>query len=93
MNQFFKKFVTIEREISGEKGAFLLFALFLREDSQDKWDLVVSAEWINENMKNSLSYLSDRIRSSLTEDELLSFLKNCIIIPANKYVTKYVDTI
>ena len=79
MNQFLQKFVTLEREISREKGAFLLFALFLREDSQDKWDLVVSAKWINENMKNSLSYLSDRIRSSLTEDELLSFSRIVLV--------------
>ena len=79
MNQFLQKIVTLEREISEEKGTFLLFALFLREDSQDKWDLVVSAEWINENMKDSLSYLSDRIRSSLTEDELLSFSRIVLV--------------
>lgn len=33
MKEIIEKFVTIEKELSDEKGDFNLFALFLREDA------------------------------------------------------------
>ena len=45
MKKFIEKIVSLEQTISTEKGDFVFFALFLREDAQDKWDLVVSAPW------------------------------------------------
>src|SRR5437667_89713 len=41
MNEFVEHLKDIEVEISDERGPFILFALFLREDSPDRWDLVV----------------------------------------------------
>jgi hypothetical protein len=35
----------LERTLSEEKGPFNLFALLLREDAPDVWDLVVAAKW------------------------------------------------
>jgi hypothetical protein len=72
MNQIVEKLVSLEREISLEKGNFSLFALFLREDVENKWDLVISAPWLMENKKEALDYLVKQLSSHLDDQELLS---------------------
>ena len=77
MNQMIDKLASLERDIASEKGEFSLFALFLREDAEEKWDLLASASWLEANKKESLEYLSTQIRSRLDTKELLSLsLKN-----------------
>ena len=45
--QLVKKFVSLERDVSAEKGGFSLFGLFHREEASfDKWDLVIAAPWL-----------------------------------------------
>ena len=39
MKELLKKLVSIERDISAEKGGFFLFGLFLWEDGVGWWDL------------------------------------------------------
>lgn len=39
MKTLIEKLATLEQEVSAEKGAFLLFALFLREDAPNVWDI------------------------------------------------------
>ena len=65
MKQLAEKLVSLEHEVSSEKGDFALFALFLREDVQDRWDLVASASWIEVNKKKALDYLAKRLQSHL----------------------------
>ena len=72
MKNVAEKFASLERDIATEKGDFTLFALFLREDSLDKWDLLVSAPWLETNKKKSLEYLAKEIYSRLDSHELLS---------------------
>jgi len=86
MKQLVEKLVTMEREISEERGTFALFALFLREDALDKWDLVASAPWLEEDKKESLAYLSDRLRSHLTDEELLSFSRIVLVDRDNPFL-------
>jgi hypothetical protein len=86
MKQLVEKLVAMEREISEERGTFALFALFLREDALDKWDLVASAPWLEEDKKESLAYLSDRLRSHLTHEELLSFSRIVLIDRDNPFL-------
>jgi len=72
MKKFIEKIAALEQSISAEKGDFVLFALFLREDAQDKWDLVVSAPWIEVNNKVALSYLANELKSHLLVQEMLT---------------------
>ena len=72
MRQIIEKLASLEREIASEKGEFSLFALFLREDADDKWDLVASAPWLEANSRESLEYLVNQLRSRLDTQELLS---------------------
>ncbi len=79
MKQLVDKLVLFEREVSRDKGDFYLFALFLREDAQDKWDLMVSAPWIGTNKREALNYLAKDIQSRLTQTELLSLSRIVLI--------------
>lgn len=82
MKQLIEKLVFLERQISAEKGEFSLFAFFLREDAQNKWDLVVSAPWIKADKKETLDYFAKLLRSSLDIQELLS-LSRIVLIDIN----------
>jgi hypothetical protein len=62
----------LEHDIASEKGEFSLFALFLREDADDTWDLLASAPWLEANNRESLDYLVNQLRSRLDTQELLS---------------------
>lgn len=70
MNEFFKKFAYIEKEISKTKGEFELFAVFLREDAPDKWDMVIAAPWLKKEDRNSLEYITVVVKKYLKEDLL-----------------------
>ena len=71
MNTILEKLVAKEREIAEEKGGFCLFALFLREDAPNRWDLVVSAPWITRDKEAALKYLASKTQEALDADELL----------------------
>ena len=71
MKELVDKLVSLERDVSDERGKFYLFALFLREDAQDKWDLMVSAPWIQADKKEALNYLATQIQSRLIPAELI----------------------
>lgn len=71
MNNLKNKFTKVEKEISQEKGEFSLFVLLLREDSQDKWDVVLSASWFPESKKEVLTYIVNKLVKILTPKELL----------------------
>ena len=72
MKQIIEKLASLERDIASEKGEFSLFALFLREDADDKWDLLASAPWLDANKRESLDYIVNQLRSRLDTQELLS---------------------
>ncbi|ETX06024.1 MAG: hypothetical protein ETSY2_19590 [Candidatus Entotheonella gemina] len=72
MKQIVDKLVALEHDIVSEKGEFSLLALLLREDAGDKWDLLASAPWLEENQKASLDYLVNHLQSRLETQELLS---------------------
>jgi hypothetical protein len=79
MREFAEKLVPVERQIAEEKGAFLLFALFLREDAPDLWDLLVSAPWIEANKGDALRYLVPKLKAVATPDELARLSRIAII--------------
>jgi len=71
MKELIDKLVQVEKDISSEKGSFLLFALFLREEAQDLWDLVIAACWVDDNKSESLKYLSAHLNKYLKPEELI----------------------
>lgn len=82
MKETVGKYRTIEKELTQSKGEFRLFALFLREDSSGKWDLLVSGRWIDEDKQAALKEIATELSASLTKDELLT-LSRIIIVEEN----------
>lgn len=82
MIELVEKLKLIEKETSAERGKYDLFALFLREDSSNKWDILVSANWIHDHKEDSLKYLSQKIQKSFTQNEL-SQISRIVIIEEN----------
>jgi hypothetical protein len=83
MNEIVKKLVQTEQEMASEKGRFLLFALFLREDAPDLWDVVVATPGVTKNKSDSLQYMSNKLRAVLNTNEFIKLSRIVIIEPEN----------
>ena len=70
MKEIVDKLIAVEREATDEKGGFTLFALFLREDAADSWDLLAAAPWLETDRKEGFRYLVGKLTSRLDRDEL-----------------------
>jgi hypothetical protein len=59
------------RDIAATKGDFTLFALFMRASGVGKWDLYVSAPWLDDRLQTTRKLVSLLVKSigrkSLTE--------------------------
>ena len=93
MKALVRKFIALEKKISDERGRFALFALFLRGDVRDKWDLVVAAEWFGADEKKTLDYLARRIRSHLKPQELLILSRIVLANPSDPAVKAIQNTL
>lgn len=82
MKEIVNKLIDIEKNTSLEKGGYNLFALFLREDSPNKWEILVSADWITKDNSEALKYLAQKIQNSLAKEELL-LISRIVIIDEN----------
>jgi len=80
------KFTALEADISAERGDFALFALFLREDTSDRWDLIVSAPWASADQKGSLDYLIDKIKADLGAQDLNQLSRIVFVDPKDNAV-------
>lgn len=81
-----EKLRQIEVEISADKGDFNLFALVEREDSLGKWDIVVSANWINSERKELINAIALKTRERLSEDEQLMLSRIVTLPPSDSMV-------
>ena len=75
-----KEFVSLERDISAEKGEFSLFALFHREEAlYDKWDLVIAAPWIKAERMENRRYFVDQLKARLGPKEMMTISRIALI--------------
>lgn len=82
MKALVEKLAKMELDIATKKGPFLLFALFLREDAPDVWDLLVSAPWVESDKMGSFKYLTNKLKSIATPQELIQ-LSRIVAIDRN----------
>lgn len=69
--------------MSHERGPFVLFALFLREDAGIDWDLVISAPWADEMLEIDVyRYLDRELKKDLAPKELYRISRH-VVIPSN----------
>lgn len=76
-----ENFRRLESAVAAEKGDFALFALFLREDVPDRWDLIVSAPWASSDKNSALAALVSRIKSDLGAEDLTNLSRIVFIDP------------
>ena len=74
-------FTRLESRIAENKGDFALFALFLREDVPDRWDLIVSAPWVGADRQGALNYLVNEIKSFLGPQDLTALARIVVVDP------------
>ena len=77
------KFITIEKELAQENGSFDLFALFLREDSIGKWDILVASDWLQKDQRKSMRLITKKLRDQLSKNELINVSRVVIISEDN----------
>ncbi|WP_420149778.1 hypothetical protein [Spirosoma sp.] len=85
MKEIIKKIGGLVSAINAEQGQLSFFALALREDAF-VWDLLVAAQWIDEDQRQALDYLTKRVQSVLTKQELLKI--SAIILLRHEYYTE-----
>lgn len=77
------KLAKLESDVAAERGDFVLFALFLREDVPDRWDLIVSAPWATADQKSALDYLIGKIKSDVGAEDLTLLSRIVFVDPAD----------
>jgi len=86
INNIASRFAGLESRIAQEKGEFALFALFLREDVPDRWDLIVSAPWVGTDREAALNYFVEEIKSVLGSQDLTVLSRIVFIDPSDPAV-------
>jgi uncharacterized protein YegL len=84
MNELIQKMVSIEKYLARQQGDFRLFALFLRDGSPGKWDVLVSAKWIFANKQQALKVIIEQLTTQLNKDELVSLSRVVVIKQDNE---------
>jgi hypothetical protein len=79
MKEVAEKLRKTEKALSEAKGPFDLFALFLREDAPDVWDLLVAGHWIEADKTKALRAISKRVQRDLSAEELKKISRIVII--------------
>jgi hypothetical protein len=79
--ELWEKFLELESHIAEEKGAFALFALFLREDAPNRWDLIVAAPWAGNDTRTAVNYFVGQIKSRLGEQWLTNLSRIVVVDP------------
>jgi hypothetical protein len=72
-------FGRVESQVARERGDFVLFALVLRDDAPDRWDLVVSAPWVGDDKRQAVDYMVGQIKAMLGP-EYLTYLSRIVFV-------------
>jgi hypothetical protein len=80
------KLQSVEKTLSDSKGPFELFALFLREDAPNKWDLLISSDWARNDKKAALNAIISEIQKNLTRQEQLMLSRLIILKKDDKAI-------
>lgn len=76
----------IEKIISKEKGRFVLFGMFLKEDHGAKWDIVMSANWIGNETKEFLTYFISKLNPEIKKGDLTTISSLVALKPSDPFV-------
>jgi hypothetical protein len=81
MKDTIEKLKSAMKNLEKSKGPILVCAIFLREDSLDKWDIIIASKWLDPHEMESYKIVSNELAAHLTPSELLSFSRIVILPP------------
>ena len=87
MKEILDKLKSVVQSLEKEHQPILLFALFPREDSLQKWDIVISASWLSSSEKNAYKIVVSKIQAALSASELVQFSRVVILDDADPVVS------
>ena len=67
-----EKFRRVMEEVSAERGEFVFFGLFLREEAPGTWDVVISAPWLGAGKLKTLGEFVEKVTAIVGKQELLT---------------------
>ena len=88
-----KKYIEVEKELSEKYGPFNLFALFLRENSPNKWDILVASDWVENDKQKSMRLIVKKLIEKLDTKELIDISKVAIIEESNPALASFQSAI
>ena len=81
MNDLLEKLKLALKELENDEGDIRLFALFLREDALGKWDLLVSAPWLDSKKLTSYDKITEIVQKHLGENDIIQLARIAILDP------------
>lgn len=72
--------------LENERGPILVFALFLRVDPLEKWDIVIAAPWLDPNEIDSYKMITSTIQNNLSTQELIQLSRIVILADSDPVV-------
>ncbi len=79
MKAILDKLKKVLSELEKEHGRILVFALFLRTDPLEKWDIVIAASWLNPNELSSYEMINSKIQKILLPADLVQLARIVIL--------------
>ncbi len=92
MNEMLDKLKNALKELEGKNGRIILFALFLREEALGKWDLLVSAPWLNSRSLDSYETVANTVQKSLNESEVVQIAR-IVILDTNDVAVAFLQSL
>ena len=90
MKEAIEKIKEAIASLESEKGSLLICVLFLREDPLEKWDVVVSATWLDPKEMQSYKIVSSKLQEFLNDSELLQFSR-IVLLDQNDPIVSYLQ--
>ena len=87
-----KKIKLLIKDLEKENKPLLICALFLREDSLEKWDMIIAASWLNPRELQSYKIVSSKLQESLTDSELVQFSR-VVLLNEDDPVVSYLQSL
>jgi len=81
-----KKFEKLGKDLASDRGDLTLYALLEREDEPGRWDLVVSAPWVQGVTIDGMEYIIDKMKKRLTAQERDSVAHIILLRPEEQTV-------
>lgn len=91
MNEITEKIKVIINNLEQKRGPLLICALFLREDSLAKWDIIIAASWLNPKEMESYKTVSNELQEFLSPSELVQISRIVLLDQDDPVVSFLLD--